>query len=170
MIHVGDPRDWVLDRHPRLGEISGYAAYRDFLGRSLVYINPTYDSPMPRSRTEGMLSGCCVLTTPYHGAEEFINFDTRLIAKNSEGIDDYVGMIDSVIDSNDKINGFIVPDNPSLIAGLANHLVYNRYEEAVEIGKRGKETAKKIFSKARFDKEWLSLIEKVIKKNETNSF
>ncbi len=39
--------------------------YRVLLGRSLIYLNPTKESPMPRARTEAMFSGCCVLTTPW---------------------------------------------------------------------------------------------------------
>ena len=46
--------------------------YKEFLSRTLVYFNPTFASPMPRSRTEAMLSGCCVITTPAHGADKFI--------------------------------------------------------------------------------------------------
>lgn len=99
-------------------EARDWADYRRFLGSSLIYINPTLDSPMPRSRTEAMLSGCCVLTSKYHNADEFI--------KHGE-------------------NGFIVPDNPQSYADAIHGLLNYCYKDAVEIGQRGKETAHKIF-------------------------
>lgn len=108
--------------------------YRQFLGKSLIYINPTLDSPMPRSRTEAMLSGCCVLTSKYHGAEDFIE----------HGVD-----------------GFIVPDNPASYAETIHELVNNHYQETVEIGKRGKEKAKKIFSPERYQKDLYNIIAQV---------
>ena len=78
--------------------------YRDYVGRSLIYFNPTLESPMPRSRTEAMLSGCCVLTLPNHGAEKFIE---------------------------QGVNGFIVPDNPNHIADLIEELINNNYNKCI---------------------------------------
>lgn len=73
-IQVGHPmHGWMFDAHPRYPELGGWGAYKDYIGRSLIYINPTKESPMPRSRTEAMLSGCCVLSTPYHDADKFLN-------------------------------------------------------------------------------------------------
>ena len=46
--------------------------YRNFLGRSLIYFNPTRQSPMPRSRTEAFLSGCCVITRDGQDVEDFV--------------------------------------------------------------------------------------------------
>lgn len=108
--------------------------YRQFLGRSLIYINPTLDSPMPRSRTEAMLSGCMVLTSKYHGADEFIEHGQ---------------------------NGFIMPDNPESYAEACYSLIMHHYKEAVEIGQRGKETAMKLFSPERYQKDLYDLIVKV---------
>ena len=36
-------------------QFKNWTEYRNFLGRSLVYLNPTKESPMPRARTEAML-------------------------------------------------------------------------------------------------------------------
>ena len=108
--------------------------YRDFLGRSLVYFNPTRESCMPRSRTEAMLSGCCVVTTPHQDADEFIE---------------------------NGVNGLLVPRNPKTTANIIEALILD-YKEAVEIGQRGKETAKKLFSGDRFRSEWREVLETVI--------
>ena len=104
--------------------------YRDFLGRSLIYINPTLESPMPRSRTEAMLSGCCVLTTPHQDADKFI--------KHGE-------------------NGYIIPRNPHEVSELVKKLI-NNYDQAIKIGQAGNKTAEQIFRWDRFKSEWLNFV------------
>ena len=108
--------------------------YRNFLGRSLVYFNPTIGSPMPRTRTEAMLSGCCVVTTPFHDADTFIK---------------------------DGENGFLCKLNPADTARQIAELVFD-YDKAIKIGQKGKETAKEIFSKERFQQDWIKLINEVL--------
>ena len=124
-------------------ESKDFDDYRNFLGRSLLYFMPAKDSPMPRSRTEAMLSGCCVLTTPWQDAGDFIEHG---------------------------VNGFIVGDeatgiarNPKAIADLIEELL-NDPKRALEVGQRGKETAIKIFSKERYEQNWADLLSKVLGK------
>jgi hypothetical protein len=165
-VHIGDPHGWIINMHSKLGDISGFEAYRDYLGRSLVYFNPTKESPMPRSRTEAMLSGCCVLSTPYQDADKFLNLDIRDIWKNSTGEEDFIKKVDPELDK-DGVSGIIIPDNPIAISALINHLIYKRYATALKIGQEGKKIAKILFNKERFDQDWLKLIGKVLKeKNE----
>lgn len=107
--------------------------YREFLGRSLIYVNPTFDSPMPRSRTEAMLSGCCVLSSKYHGADEFIEHG---------------------------VSGFIVPDNPLSYAQAIDKLVNNAFQGALQIGQNGKQVAQKYFNLDRYlDDLWFIVSE-----------
>lgn len=109
----------------------GIKDYKEFLSKSLVYFNPTFASPMPRSRTEAMLSGCCIVTTPEHDASSFIQ---------------------------DGVNGFIVPSNdPAYASEVITRLIKN-YDIAKEVGKRGRETAIKIFSRERYRQDWLNLL------------
>ena len=108
--------------------------YREFLGRSLIYINPTRESPMPRARTEAMFSGCCVLTTPYQDADTFIE---------------------------DGINGFLIRRNPEMVADLVEKLLAD-YENTCKIGQAGKQTALKLFGIERYQKDWESLINKTL--------
>lgn len=115
--------------------------YRNFLGRSLIYINPCKDSPMPRARTEAMLSGCCVLTTPWQDAGTFI----------THGENGYI--------IGDKETG--VPRNPKDVADLVEFLLEN-YQLAVKVGQAGKETAKQLFNKQNYHKQWKSLVEQVL--------
>lgn len=108
---------------------------RDILGRSLIYIGQTLDSPMPRSRTEAMLSGCCVLTSRHHGADEFIE---------------------------NGVNGFIMPDNPLSYAETIYQLINFKYKDAIEIGQRGKETAQKLFNTERYLKDLWFIVNEVV--------
>lgn len=108
--------------------------YREFLGKSLIYINPTLDSPMPRARTEAMLSGCCVLSSKYHGFDEFIEHGKE---------------------------GFVMPDNPLSYAQTIEQLISYHYKEAVEIGQRGKARAKKLFNHKRYLKDLFYIISEV---------
>ncbi len=114
--------------------------YRNFLGRSLIYINPCKDSPMPRSRTEAMLSGCCVLTTPWQDAGDFIE----------HGVNGYI--------IGDKERG--VPRNPQAVADLVEKLLAN-YEVALKVGQEGKKTALQLFSQANYWRQWGELLAKV---------
>ena len=116
-------------------EAKDFNDYKRFLGNSLVYVNPTLDSPMPRGRTEAMLSGCCVLTTKYHDADTFIE--------------------------NGK-NGFIIPNNPETIVDLIGMILNEGYKEAAKIGQEGKKTAQRLFSNKRFLKDWMAIINKVL--------
>jgi glycosyltransferase involved in cell wall biosynthesis len=116
-------------------------AYRNFLGRSLLYFNPTRESPMPRARTEAMFSGCCVLTTANHGSEDFIQ---------------------------DGVNGFLVPRDAAYVARLIENLI-NDPAQAQAIGSRGKETAVSLFSWNRFAGDWKTLLRSVAGDRESDA-
>lgn len=118
-----------------------FEGYRDFLGRSLVYFNPTWQSPMPRSRTEAMLSGCCTITTPYQDADTFI--------KNGEN-----GFLTSM----EQIRDPRIMDNPKFAADLIARLVLEEPEKAIEIGKKGRETARELFTSQKFAKRWEEML------------
>lgn len=108
--------------------------YRQFLGSSLITIFPFKDSPMPRSRTEAMLSGCTILSSRYHGADEFIE----------HGVD-----------------GFIVPDNPLSYAKAIHELINGCYKEAIEMGQKAKEKAKKLFALERYHEDMYYIFNEV---------
>lgn len=116
--------------------------YRNFLGRSLIYFNPTRESPMPRSRTEAMLSGSCVITTPHQDAHLFIQTGK---------------------------NGFLVERNVQHVVELVEKLL-NNPQLALEIGQEGKKTAQKLFNWDRYSNEWQEYVDFVIEdfKNKKN--
>lgn len=107
--------------------------YRNFIGRSLIFLNLTKDSPMPRARTEAMLSGCCVLTTPWQDADTFIK---------------------------DGENGFIIPRNPQSVADKVQWLM-EHYDLAIKVGKAGKQTMIERFTVEAYQQKWKDLLEKV---------
>lgn len=137
--------DWKMAHDT---EFEGFDAYRNFLGRSLIYLNPTKDAPMPRARAEAMLSGCCILTTNNHDEDKFIEHG---------------------------VNGFIIPDNaPRSVAELVATLLGEKvdeenrdlsyYKELIAIGQKGKETAIKEFSMKKYRDEWMKVINLVLTK------
>lgn len=127
--------DYVPEQDCAKKHHNAFDAYRDFIGRSLIYFNPTGDSPMPRARTEAMLSGCCIVTTNNHDEDKFI--------KSGE-------------------NGFIVPKDAYATARLLADLIYKYPEEAAMIGQKGKQTAIETFNIDRFSQDWLKFIDKVM--------
>lgn len=126
-------------------KFNNFDDYRDFISRGLVYFNPTWQSPRPRARTEAMLSGACVVTTPYHDANEFI--------KDGEN---------GFLTSESVITDPRVMDNPRYTADLIADLILNRPKEAIEIGKRGKATAMELFSPEKFEQQWTDFLKGVL--------
>lgn len=137
---MGVPFVWVgVDK-----KFSNWEEYKEYLGRSLVFFMPTWQSPRPRARTEAMLSGCCVVSTPYQDANTYIE---------------------------DGVNGFLtsphiikdprVMDNPEATAKLIKRLVMDEPELALQIGQKGKQTAMELFSEENFFKQWQELLTKI---------
>lgn len=110
--------------------------YKDFLGRSLIYLDTSFRTPMNRARTEAMLSGSCVVQVK--GGHDLDRFAT-----------------------NDE-NMILVENSPKIIADLIFDLLENRYEECIRIGQNGRKTALEEFSYERYSKDWLALIEDVL--------
>ena len=124
--------------HPNVNvDLGGdnWSEYRTLVGPSLISIFPFLDSPMPRSRTEAMLSGSCVLTSKYHGADQFIEHGK---------------------------NGFIVPDNPQSYAEAIHYLINDCYKEAIQIGQEGKKTAMKYFSTKQYQEDLWFIITEIV--------
>jgi len=105
--------------------------YKDYLSRSQVYVNLTWQSPMPRSRTEAMLCGCAVVSTRHQDWGSYI----------TEGE-----------------NGYLVPDNPQAAADVICRLLSTGYKESIEVGKRGREFARKTFTHERWANDWEKLL------------
>ena len=90
---------------------------------------------MPRSRTEAMLSGACILTSKNHGAEDFIE----------NGVD-----------------GFIVPDNPLSYARAIETILNGSYQDAIKVGQKGKLKAQKLFNVDRYHADLYYIITEIL--------
>lgn len=113
--------------------------YKEFLGRSLLYIDTSFRTPMNRARTEAMLSGCCVVQVM--GAHD----------------------LDQPVEGG-KLGDFmiLVPNDPEAIAEKIADLLEHHYQECIEIGQRGKAMAITTFNRERYRQNWLDLIHKVV--------
>lgn len=49
-----------------------FELYKKFLGLYAIYFNPTWFSPMPRTRAEAMLLGLCPVTTSFQDEDSFL--------------------------------------------------------------------------------------------------
>lgn len=134
------PFFWIMNDK----KCKSFDEYRDFLGRSLVYFNPTWQSPRPRSRTEAMLSGCCIVTTPYQDASTFIK----------DGVNGF-------LTSKEEITDPRVIDNPTVTARLIKRLVLEEPELAMRIGQEGKKTAIELFNFEKFEEQWINVLKEV---------
>jgi glycosyltransferase involved in cell wall biosynthesis len=115
---------------------STYAHYKNYLERSLLFLDTSLQTPMNHARTEAFLSGCCVIQL--EGAPDIESWFTQ-----GEDI-------------------IIVPNDPERIATLIADLLENGYEDAVRIGRNGRKTAIRFFDNEEYKKSWLHLFENAI--------
>lgn len=137
---MGVPFVWVgVDK-----KFHNFEDYKKYLGSSLVFFMPTWQSPRPRARTEAMLSGACIVSTPYQDAGTFI--------KHGEN---------GFLTSREEIKDPRVMDNPEATAKLIKRLVLDDPDEAIRIGQAGKQTAIELFNSDNFAKQWLEMLQKI---------
>jgi glycosyltransferase involved in cell wall biosynthesis len=116
-------------------------AYKAYLGKSLLYLDTSFRTPMNRARTEAFLSGCCVIQV--EGAH-----DLERWAKPDENI-------------------IIVPNSAKEIARVVADLLENGYDRALTIGQKGKKMATVEFSYDRYRSDWLKLLQQVVRKHKS---
>lgn len=108
-------------------KFTNFDDYRNWLSRSLIYLNLTHESPRPRSRTEAMLSGCCIITNKHQDADTFIE---------------------------NGVNGFLVDEDPMQVATLVARLLTTDCHKAKKIGTAGRKYARQNFNAEFFAKQW----------------
>lgn len=110
-----------------------FKKYRHYLQSASVFLQPSYASANPRSRTEAMLTGLAVVTTNSHGEDEYID---------------------------NGVNGFASNDLGELIEAL-QFLLANP-EDARRIGRAGRATAQDVFHIDRFVDQWQHVLAEVV--------
>ena len=111
--------------------------YRTYLGKSLIYLDMSFRTPMNRARCEAMLSGCCVVQVK--GAHDIERF------------------------AKDKENMILVDNSPKQVCQILMELLNLHYDKCVEIGQAGKKTAMELFNRKRYREDWLTFIHNVLK-------
>lgn len=106
-----------------------FEAYKKMIRRHNIYLNPTRWSPMPRARTEAMLSGLAIVTTNYQDEERFIE---------------------------NEVDGFYTNDAGQMLDYLK--YVWEKPEIAEYVGRKGREKASQCFSLKRFHEQWEQLL------------
>ena len=109
-----------------------YAAYREFLANSLIYVHTGQRSPMPGARTEAMLSGCCVVTTFNNDADRYVEHG---------------------------VTGFLCDTAAEMIETI--QVLLADPQQAYRVGKRGREAARDFFHKDRLVADWLALLDEL---------
>ena len=112
-------RDWLPN----------YEEYRAMLASSLIYFSPSRRAPMPGSRTEAMLSGCCVVSLPGQDWETYID---------------------------NGINGFIVQNYDDIVSTLRRLL--DEHEYASQVGETGRHLARGAFTSEEYVTDWMKLL------------
>jgi hypothetical protein len=90
---------------------------------------------MPRSRTEAMLSGCAIVSTPFHDWDKYIENGKNGFIISGESVDEAMEVLEWL------------RRNPS---------------KAAKIGREGRKTAMYHFDPERYRKDWLALIRRVL--------
>lgn len=149
-----DPRHLRVDTHLR-----NFDEYREYISRALIAVYVMRESPMPRSRTEHMLSGTCVLTTKRHDAEDLFK---GLEFKKADGkfIRDEQGEIIPDGEIDDKQVVWVDVDNYKDTVEKVVWL-YEHPDIAIQIGQNGKKGAQQYFTQQRYRDEWNQLLTEV---------
>ena len=112
--------------------------YKEYLGRSLLFLDTSYRMPLNNVRIEAMLSGCCVLQVEgAHDLERWAKPDKNIV---------------------------LLPNDPKNIILKIINFLEEKYTEAIKIGIAGKETAMKEFSIEKFRNQWIEVLDFVINK------
>jgi glycosyltransferase involved in cell wall biosynthesis len=115
-------------------QINSFEDYKNKLAEYNVYISGTRYSSFPRSRSEAMHAGLCVLTTHNWDEDKFF-----IPGKNP--------------------NMFLVENDADNIMQTYNSISLNLIEE---VGKHGQQTAKDAFGLDKYRASWLKVIDEVL--------
>lgn len=111
-----------------------FSAYKQLLAKYRVFFNPTWFSPMPRTRAEAMLCGECIVTTNFYDEDQWIR---------------------------NGVNGFHSSDVEELIDVLK--FLERNPDVASRVGLAGREFADREFSRDRYLDSWTKLIGEVVR-------
>lgn len=123
-------------------KLNSYEEYKDYIGRALIGVFPFRESPMPRSRTEMMLSGAAIISTKHHN------------------IHDYFTGADTIEDINKDTEILWCDMEDSRDGATKAKYLYENPDVAVRIGQNGKKRAKEVYDVDRYRADWHRLLKK----------
>lgn len=150
----------IMAEHPRVNvHFNGYDEYRDYLGKVLISVYPFRESPMPRSRTEHMLSGGCVVTSNNHDIGDYfkgLEFEKTLdgkLMKDEHG---------NIIPIGNPEEFELVWGDPEIPDDFSQKVLwlYERPSVAMKIGQNGKKKAQEVFNWNRYRADWFNLLQR----------
>lgn len=160
-IKTGLKEHGLNPKHMRVDvNVNDFEEYKKYISRTLIGVYPTRESPTPRSRTEMMLSGCCIVTTDTHNVGdhftglEFKKTDEGKFIRTESGElipEDNLDKAELVWMDVDRASDAI-----EKIIWLCNHP-----DVAIAIGQRGKKRAQEVFDYERYRDDWYKLLTKL---------
>lgn len=151
----------IRAEHTRVNvSFSNYDQYREYIGRVLISVFPMRQSPMPRARTEHMLSGGCVVTANNHDIGDY--FTGLDFQKTPDGklIRDEKG--DIIPLTNPEEAEVVFADEDSYLDFTYKILwLYEHPEIAMKIGQNAKKKAQEVFNWNRYRIDWYKMLQSV---------
>ena len=125
--------DDILNRNSNIYATAKFQNYVKEIRRYSIYFNPTWRSPMPRSRGEAMMCGLVPVSANNH--------DVNMFIRNGD-------------------NGFFSND-PEELAEFLTHLCKNK-KACEKMGNAARNTAMEIFSSHRYLEDWQETLQELI--------
>lgn len=152
----GIPADHLrVDVKPR-----NFDEYRDYIGKILIAVFPTRESPMPRARTEHMLSGSCIVSTKNHDIGDYFQGLEFRKTENGDFIRDEQG---EIIPETDPLEAQIVWCDVDRSKDATEKIIwlFNHPDIAKKIGQNGKARAQIVFDWKRYRHDWYELLKSI---------
>ncbi len=140
--------------------LRSFDEYREYIGKTLISIHPYRESPMPRSRTEHMLSGGCVVTTNNHDIGKYFKSVVFKTTTDGKLIKDEGGRL---IPSKDPRKAEIVFCDVNRPDDAVQKVLWllDNIDITIQIGQNAKKKAQKVFSYKRYRNDWYKLLKSI---------
>lgn len=161
-IKAGVKKEGIPMYHMRVDlRADSFDDYKNIIGKALIGIFPFRESPMPRARTEMMLSGACIISTKHHNIEDY--FTGLDFERSEDGLLLHDEKGDIIPTSNPEQAEIVWIDMESGKNGIEiTRWVYDHPEIAKKIGQNGKKKAQEVFSAKRYRHDWYNVFKEVL--------
>lgn len=152
--------DGIRHKHMRVDvKANNFDEYRTHIGKALIAVFPFRESPMPRARTEMMLSGCCIVSTKHHNIQDYFD-GVEFQYGDGKMVLDKAGNPIPLEDPSTKQIVWIDMES-SVNAACIIRWLYENPALARKIGQNGKERAKIVFDSKRYRHDWYNVFKEL---------